>query len=104
MMILATLRNAGKTDTYIFNSSAEYSKVINDPENEILYELPFGLTGKTYEEKKAALAGVAFEFSTASKEEIHDLSMNELNIIFGWFERNGKRYGLLNEFRENAIC
>jgi len=104
MMILATLTNAGKTDSYIFGSSAEYNKVINNPENEIKYELELCLHGKTYEEKQKQAREIAVEYSWALCDEIKPLSWGESAIVSGWFENVGKRYGLLREFRENAIC
>lgn len=34
----------------------------------------------------------------------HDYSYEELVEIGDYFYKNGKRYGLLKEFRENGIC
>ena len=39
-----------------------------------------------------------YEFSEKS------MSWGELAYWQGYFERLGKRYGLLSEFRENGIC
>lgn len=39
-----------------------------------------------------------YEFSETS------MSWGELAYWQGYFEKIGKRYGLLTEFRENAIC
>lgn len=34
----------------------------------------------------------------------HDYSYGELAYYQDYFEKLGRRYGLLREFRENAIC
>lgn len=39
-----------------------------------------------------------------STSEIYPISWGEVSIIEGFFRHNGKRYGCLTEFRENAIC
>lgn len=59
------------------------------------------LTGKTYSERKADL----YEKALLSQYvDIGGLSYGELSEILTYFETYGKRYGLLREFRENAIC
>lgn len=64
--------------------------------------LEFKIKGKTYQERKENLVELAkdwqFNFSSLS------WSYGELAEICDFFYRNGKRYGLLREFRENAIC
>lgn len=56
--------------------------------------------GKTYADKKAFLRDLAIQYSWF---DCDGLSYGELAEINAFFERNGKRYGLLEEFRENAI-
>lgn len=58
--------------------------------------------GKTYQDKKDYLRDTAikWQYNFASLS----WSYGELAIIQDWFYKNGKRYGLLKEFRENAIC
>lgn len=34
----------------------------------------------------------------------HNYYMSELIEFVNYFEKSGKRYGLLREFRENGIC
>ena len=64
--------------------------------------LDFRLHGKTYKERKNSLIELAkewqYDFSSLS------WSYGELAEICDWFYENGKRYGLLREFHENAIC
>lgn len=58
--------------------------------------------GKNYGERKQCLYDLAidYQYNFASLS----WSYGELADICNFFEINGKRYGLLKEFRENAIC
>lgn len=59
------------------------------------------MTKKTYQEKKeqARLAAIEWQYEQAEK----DYSYGEVSYFQEYFTRLGKRYGLLKEFRENAI-
>lgn len=63
--------------------------------------IPLRLTGKTYSERKQALIDLAIDIQITDQG---GLSWNEVFILNDYFEKNGKRYGCLEEFRENAIC
>ena len=63
--------------------------------------IPLRLTGKTYSERKQALIDLAIDIQITDQR---GLSYGESAIIQDYFEENGKRYGCLEEFRENAIC
>lgn len=54
-----------------------------------------------YQKAKAAAREKAVEFSLTCGDR--DLSYAELAEIGNKFERLGRRYGLLREFRENGI-
>lgn len=56
---------------------------------------------RTYADIKAELRQRAIDWQNSSV--FHDYSYGELAIIQDYFERKGKRYGLLREFRENGI-
>ncbi len=96
----------GKTHHNIYyKNNNGYKEWYNDtfsPSVENIMVLDLCVRGKTYEEKKDYLEELAIEwnihFSTCW------WSYNELYIIQNWFYENGKRYGLLKEFKENAIC
>ena len=77
------------------------TKKYNVKESEICCYIPLTVTGKTYAERKKDLKNKAIEWSYAGGLEAW--SYGELATIQGFFETNGKRYGLLKEFRENAI-
>ena len=60
------------------------------------------VNGKTYAEKKECVRDKAITWS-----HLHGLIVMDwfdCATIGEWFYRYGKRYGLLNEFRENGIC
>ena len=54
-----------------------------------------------YQKAKAAAREKAVEFSLTCGDR--DMSYSELAEIGNYFNRLGHRYGLLREFRENAI-
>lgn len=56
---------------------------------------------KTYQEKKEEAREQAIEYQLTFAE--HDYYMSELAYYNDYFIKQGKRYGLLREFRENGI-
>lgn len=64
--------------------------------------LDFKISGETYKEKKESLKDLAINW----QDNFSPLSWNysELAKIGNYFYKNGKRYGLLKEFKENGIC
>lgn len=56
----------------------------------------------TYEKRKAEIINEAIDWSLASSEK--NVSWGELADKQDYFLRLGKRYGLLQELRENGIC
>lgn len=63
--------------------------------------IQLAIHGKTYAERKENLRDLAINYD---HESIWGLSWGEWALIEGWFEEQGRRYGLLEEFRENGIC
>lgn len=57
---------------------------------------------KTYQQKKEAARQEAIDWQCEQADM--SLSYGELADAQERFERLGRRYGLLQEFRENAIC
>ena len=55
----------------------------------------------TYAERKANARQIAIDWQNEASEQ--DLSYGELAEAGNNFHKLGKRYGLLNEFRENGI-
>ena len=85
-----------------FDGWTEFHKDTFSPNIKDLEILKLKVSGKNYKERKAFLEDLAkdyqYDFSSLS------WSYGELVEICGFFEKNGKRYGLLKEFKENAIC
>ena len=66
-----------------------------------VYLLSLGnIKGRNYKEKKQAARDLAIEYSN---NIYGGLSYGECAEISNFFEKIGKRYGLLEEFRENCI-
>lgn len=106
-MILATVRipaeqdnNVLFTESFLFNSEKDFIEATFSPSIEIVTVIRFQLHGNTYSERKESLRDLAIE---CSNSEIADLSYSEECDIYWYFLENGKRYGLLKEFMENAI-
>lgn len=76
---------------------------IEELDEHIICFIPLIVSGKSYQERKADLKEKAIEWSN-SVGQYPKWSYGELAIIEGFFETNGRRYGLLKEFQENAIC
>ena len=70
-------------------------------ENILLY-IPFTVSGRTYQERKADLHDKAVEWS--NNQGLYPAwSWGEIADINGFFEEQGRRYGLTKEFKENGI-
>ena len=72
------------------------------PETNIIGVLDLQVKGKNYAEKKAYAEDLAKEYQLYYAD--YSWSYGELAEIQGYFEKIGKRYGLLKVFKENAIC
>ncbi len=58
---------------------------------------------KSYQEMKEQVRQEAIDWQDwLSRTD--SVSYEGMAIASGYFERQGRRYGLLREFRENAIC
>lgn len=55
----------------------------------------------TYKEKKAKIREEAIQWQIQSAKK--DYSYSELASVQNYFEKQGKKYGLTREFRENGI-
>ena len=75
---------------------------IEKENNTLMFYIPLVVSGKTYQDKKTDLENKAKEYQNTCFD-FCGFSYGELAIIESFFERNGKRYGLLTEFRENCI-
>lgn len=98
-MILANIE--GNTSIF-FNSEAFIEATFNPC---IEYEALYlgAIKGKTYAERKENAREKAVEYSINIETFTSGLSWGEVYTIQCYFENIAKKYGLLREFRENAI-
>lgn len=101
-MIYAVLKENDEYNAYLFNDFNEFTAALIECDNVNLEcAIELNEVSGTYNEKKAAIESKAIEYSN---NQAGGLSMGELSDIQNYFETYGKRYGLLSDFRENAIC
>ena len=102
MFIEIFKNNEGKIENYIYFSFEEWNRDTFNPLTEIIGMLDFKIQGKNYTEKKASLEDLAKEWQ--GQFASYNWSYGELATIGEYFNKNGKKYGLLREFKENGIC
>lgn len=73
------------------------------PDTNVLLIIDLTVHGKTYEERKNDVVEKAIDFQDLGSVYDIQLYWSELAEFGAYFEKQGKRYGLLNEFRENGI-
>lgn len=102
MMLLSKIKRneeASEEINIYYNWELFHSDTWN-PTSEIITEILFKISGKTYQERKESLRNLAIEYQTS---DTSGLSWGELATIENFFEINAKRYGLVKEFKENCI-
>jgi len=97
------IETSEKIEGGIYTGISYKTAAANVGEENILLYIPLNVSGKTYQERKADLQDKAVEWSN-TQGEYTAWSYGELADISDFFETNARRYGLLQEFRENAIC
>lgn len=101
-MIYTVLKQNNDETAHLFFTWPEYHAATFTPDIEIISTIELGRAkGKTYQERKTCIEDKAIEYSN---NQYPGLSWGELFEIESYFRSYGKRYGLLSEFRENAIC
>lgn len=77
--------------------------------------IDFKIPGKTYYDKQNNLRDLAIEFqntwgNVCDRDGLDGivsmigLSYSEVQEVYDFFEKNGRRYGLYKEFKENCVC
>jgi len=100
-MLLAKINYGNENEVFLFDNYEELYKATFCPDYTILDILEFKISGKTYTERKASLEDIAIWYSNLCGEWA--CSYGELFLVTDFFEKYGKRYGLLTDFRENGI-
>ena len=102
MLKIAVRIHNKEIEATTFYSWDECHKYFFSPFYDDKYVIPFRVSGKTYQAKKEDLRQQAIDYSNI--QSVLNLYGSEVAEISAFFEKNGKRYGLLKEFRENGIC
>jgi len=103
-MLYAAYKDAnGKQHTNIYYKLPEYIADTFSPETETSGLVEFQTRGKTYAERKQSVIDTAIKFYNLDAEMSGGLSWGELATVDAWFSKMARRYGLINEFRENGI-
>ena len=105
-MIFAKIRfnNPGYTESVVYKK-AQFETLKRLFDISVLFELPFEIHGSSYKERKESLRELAIDFQLNNDGETDvQLGYSEIGAAAEFFERAGRRYGLLREFRENCIC
>lgn len=94
----------GHTESMIWLNKADYAwAVLHDCKP--LFYLPFDIEGHTYRERQESLRNLAIDFQYNNDGDTDlQLSWGEIALVEEFFDREGRKYGLLREFRENCIC
>lgn len=91
----------GEEVAKLYDRGEDYARDTFSPLVEPLTVIDFSVKGNNYRERQSSVQTIAIDFQTA---DIGGLFMSDYARIGEWFTTHGKRYGLLKEFRENAIC
>ena len=103
-MLYAAFRDPnGNPHTNIYYSFEDFHRDTFSPLHEIIGLVEFKTHGKTYAERKESARDTAIKFCNLDAEMSGGLSWGELADVGAWFETIAKRYGLVEEFRENGI-
>lgn len=91
----------GEEVAKLYDRGEDYARDMFSPLVEPLTVIDFSVKGKNYRERQSSVETTARDFQAA---DIGGLFMSDYARIGEWFSTQGKRYGLLKEFRENAVC
>ena len=106
IMVFAKIRqNKGNYTESLFCANSDLEELKQILDITVLRVLYFEINGRNYKERKNSLRDLAIDFQIENDGNTDvQLSMGEIGAASAYFERMGKRYGLLREFRENCIC
>lgn len=102
-MIYAAFNSCGFICVGLYDKMEQFYADTFSPDVEIKHIIEFKVHGKTYNERQDSVRNTAIDFQYADSDMSGGLSWEEFARVTEWFTRMGKRYGLLEEFRENAI-
>lgn len=86
-----------------FYTPGEWITAISSHGTKVNLIIDFKTHGKTYRERKKSIIEKAHDFEALFSDYGVPISYGELSIFQDYFETQGKKYGLLTEFKENGI-
>lgn len=84
----------------IFDTWHEYHAATFSPDCTVSACIPLQLHGSTYAARKDSLRTIAQDIQRADNG---GMSYSEVATLDRWLTTNARRYGLVNEFRDNGI-
>lgn len=99
-MYYAKYWQGGETRSVLYDNKTAFMRDTYCPEHEIIEQVDFRIHGNTFAKRKQDAHGLAVEWSYCDPV----FSWNEMSWVTSYFEKIGRRYGLLREFRENGLC
>lgn len=99
MYIFVAIRENSVDSSFLFDTWDAVHAATFSPDIDYTI-VPLKTRGRSYRERKDDLRKRAQDMQNA---DFGGLACNEIAALTDYFERAGKRYGLLKEFRENAI-
>lgn len=99
-MIFTNLEQDGRTTAHLFHGWTELHAATFSPDVTPRDIIPLKIGGRTYKERQGNLRDLAIDIQLANDGGI---SWGECVDMYSFFEEQGRRYGLLREFRENGV-
>lgn len=90
----------GRLHSNLYNNYRVYFADTFSPDTKKHCFINFRITGKTYADRKENARDLAIRFQS---ENLPGLSYGEIAEIQAFFEKAARRYGLIEEFRREAI-
>ena len=86
-----------------YSDYEEWFKETFPPDTQVSVIIDLHVHGDTYEKRKDDVRNKAIDFQRLFGEYSVPMSWTELAMWGEYFEKQGRRYGLVAEFRENGI-
>lgn len=94
----------GEQHSGFYDDYGEWFKDTFCPDTDVKTIIDLRVHGKTYSERKGDVRSKALDFLDLFSVYGVNVSWGELASFQDYFETQGKRYGLLSEFRKNCVC
>lgn len=100
-MLFAKFNINGQETAQLYDNWEQYHADTFNPDTRFITLIEFVSHGKDYQSRKESVRTLAIEWSNS---DIEGIDYYDLQSVGLWFEKMGKRYGLMEEFEENGIC